>query len=262
MSEVNPDDQSTLTVDGVVYEARFRTVGMCSGCAFLDVHCKLRRMELNPLCTPGRRLDKKHVIWVKAEPRPEPQPEPEPQPVAEYNLERTLMQVGPKIYGRKPGSFRGACYGCAFSVSRTGCVHPNYKQDTPGKYHNRGCRVDDHDFVWVQVAHSVHPPAQPEPQPQGDPMTQSGLAPARPTFKELLDAADFVLSNGKRVVEFEVLYGGAVLRCDVPDFFLVPSEQVMDYDHRTGVAVVQAYDGDGNNEGSYKLGFVKTRAAL
>lgn len=62
------EDQNTLTVDGVEYEAKIEFY--CKGCAFSDTAnygiCMIRPMSMRK-CTEHSRLDEKSIIWIKKE---------------------------------------------------------------------------------------------------------------------------------------------------------------------------------------------------
>lgn len=60
-------DKLAITIGTTVFVSE-ESGGLCFGCAFYDESTMRRCNEANQLqgCTPHRRKDEKHVIWVSA----------------------------------------------------------------------------------------------------------------------------------------------------------------------------------------------------
>ncbi len=163
-----------------------------------------------------------------------------------YNPERTILMIGSDAYIRQPA--HSLCEGCAFTDPTLSCTHPGVNDEDRNGYHKRGCFADNENHIWVKAGEITK--------------THSDTANALPTFKQLFDAANLIMHGGKPCAEFRDVFGGTVVLCDFPWGYIVPTEEVMDYDRETGVAVVRFYNNDGDENGSYSLKFTKTRPAI
>jgi len=107
------EDQNTLTVDGVEYEAK--TGGnLCYECSFWDDNnfggCSIGSM-FNGHCAPTTRRDGKSIFWAKVEPKQD-----DKKAIAIFSDNETVLKIS--NHGKHDGTYEAkendTCYGCFF----------------------------------------------------------------------------------------------------------------------------------------------------